>query len=164
MKLWVIDLKYLSNDRLKKLWYDGVVAMEVFDDLDKVCYVEGYNPKHKYLNHPDLERFKKSKNPVIMIRSYLSGVLMEINKRGIDFEGNFKQLDFFHFWRHFDLFYDFVKSDYEDNKVKVSNNEVIKDFNQLKEIYKNYDNNIEWYNKINDIKEPNHYDFLFKEN
>lgn len=77
MRLWSIHPHYLDAKGLVALWREGLLAQNVL--LGKT---KGYQ------NHPQLHRFKNSKNPVGAIASYLRKVVAEANQRGYQFDQN----------------------------------------------------------------------------
>lgn len=74
MRLWSIHPKYLDSKGLVALWREGLLAKKVLAGRTK-----------GYKNHPQLERFKKHKNPSAAINAYLSEVLKEARVRGYSF-------------------------------------------------------------------------------
>jgi hypothetical protein len=75
MRIWSIHPKYLDKKGLVALWREGLLAKAVLEGKTK-----------GYKNHPQLERFKKSKDPVPLINVYLCFVLKEALKRGCNFD------------------------------------------------------------------------------
>lgn len=74
MRLWSISLKYLDAKGLVALWREALLAKNVLEGKTK-----------GYKNHPQLIRFKKSSNPIIMINIYLKFVYEEASSRGYKF-------------------------------------------------------------------------------
>jgi len=74
MRLWSIHPKYLDKRGLVALWREGLLAKKVLEGKTK-----------GYKNHPQLQRFKESKNPLLAINSYLYFVWKEAKKRGYNF-------------------------------------------------------------------------------
>lgn len=74
MRIWSIHPSYLDSKGLVALWREALLAKHV---------LEGKSAG--YRNHPQLERFKKSKNPVEAIDQYLSNVYDEAVKRNFNF-------------------------------------------------------------------------------
>ncbi|MBN2654844.1 MAG: hypothetical protein JXR79_07000 [Nitrospirae bacterium] len=74
MRLWTIHPKYLDQKGLTALWREALLAKAVLSGNTK-----GY--KH----HPQLERFRKSPDPVKAINLYLSTVCKEAEARGYSF-------------------------------------------------------------------------------
>ena len=75
MRLWSLHPKYLDTKGLVALWREALLAQKVLAGKTK-----------GYRNHPQLDRFKKHKNPPAMIGSYLEGVLEEAQRRGYSFD------------------------------------------------------------------------------
>lgn len=73
MRLWSIHPKYLDVKGLVALWREGLLAKKAIIS------------KTRYFNHPQLTRFKNTKNPVLKINTYLYYVLEEALKRGYNF-------------------------------------------------------------------------------
>jgi len=74
MRIWSIHPEYLDARGLVALWRETLLAQNVL--LGKT---KGYK------NHPQLERFKNSINPVGAVASYLRRVADEADKRGYNF-------------------------------------------------------------------------------
>ena len=74
MRLWSIHPQYLDAVGLVALWREGLLAQKVL-----VGKTKGYK------NHPQLERFKKHKDPLKAISFYLYEVFKEAFKRGYSF-------------------------------------------------------------------------------
>lgn len=70
MRLWSIHPQYLDSKGLVALWREGLLAQKVLLGSTK-----------GYTNHPQLMRFKKTKNPVGAIADYLRCVADEADKR-----------------------------------------------------------------------------------
>jgi hypothetical protein len=75
MRLWSIHPAYLDPQGLVALWRETLLAQHVLLGLTK-----GY--KH----HPQLDRFKHSKNPPQLIATYLWAIHDEATKRGYTFD------------------------------------------------------------------------------
>lgn len=75
MRIWSIHPKYLDAKGIVALWREALLAKHVL--LGKT---KGYK------NHPQLNRFKKLKNPPDAINLYLRHVLEEANQRGYKFD------------------------------------------------------------------------------
>ena len=75
MRLWSVHPKYLDAKGLVALWREGLLAKNVLEGNTK-----GY--KH----HPQLLRFKNTKNPVDAINTYLKHVHDEASDRGYNFD------------------------------------------------------------------------------
>lgn len=75
MRLWSIHPKYLDSKGLVALWREGLLAQKVIQGMTK-----------GYINHPQLIRFKNTKNPEGAIASYLRGVITESVNRKYKFD------------------------------------------------------------------------------
>lgn len=75
MRLWSIHPKYLDARGLTALWREGLLARKVLMGETK-----------GYKNHPQLERFKSTAEPVAALDHYLSYVLEAARQRGYDFD------------------------------------------------------------------------------
>lgn len=75
MRIWSLHPKYLDAKGIVALWRETLLAKNVLQNKTK-----GY--KH----HPQLDRFKKSKEPVAAINLYLGYVYEEAVKRGYNFD------------------------------------------------------------------------------
>ena len=75
MRLWSIHPKYLDSKGLVALWREGLLAQKVLQGMTK-----------GYKNHPQLKRFKNTKNPEGAIAGYLRGVLEEAVVRNYKFD------------------------------------------------------------------------------
>jgi len=71
MRLWSIHPKYLDVKGLTACWREGLLAQDVL-----LSRTVGYK------NHPQLERFKKTSDPVYTICNYLYTIYDEAKKRG----------------------------------------------------------------------------------
>ncbi|WP_289054639.1 pyrimidine dimer DNA glycosylase/endonuclease V [Carboxylicivirga marina] len=75
MRIWSIHPKYLDTKGLIALWRETLLARKVLNGKTK-----------GYTNHPQLERFKHTNNPLKYIDKYLEFVFDEANKRGYHFD------------------------------------------------------------------------------
>lgn len=75
MRIWSLHPKYLDTQRLVSAWREGLLAKKV---------LQGKTTGYK--NHPQLDRFKKLKNPVQAINKYLAAIYAESIARGYDFD------------------------------------------------------------------------------
>lgn len=75
MRLWSIHPKYLDTKGLLAVWREGLLAKKVLEGKTK-----------GYKNHPQLERFKKSKYPIACINAYLYEILLEAKRRDYNFD------------------------------------------------------------------------------
>lgn len=76
MRLWTVHPRHLDARGLVALWREGLLARAVLR-----------NKTRGYRNHPQLERFKASPDPVGTINAYLAAVLDEATRRGYRFDG-----------------------------------------------------------------------------
>ena len=77
MRIWSIHPKYLDNKRLVAVWRESLLARAVLGGKTKA-----------YKNHPQLIRFKNSKNPLLFINSYLYYIYQESVKRNFKFNAS----------------------------------------------------------------------------
>lgn len=77
MRLWSLHPQYLDRQGLLALWREALLAKKVLEGKTK-----------GYKNHPQLFRFKKTKNPLKAINAYLFYILKEAEKRGYKFSKN----------------------------------------------------------------------------
>jgi len=77
MRLWSIHPKYLDAKGLVALWREALLAQNV---------LLGNTVGYKF--HPQLNRFKKTKNPEGAIASYLRGIEKEARRRSYNFDGS----------------------------------------------------------------------------
>ena len=75
MRLWSIHPKYLDTKGLVALWREGLLAQKVLQGRTK-----------GYRFHPQLDRFKDTKNPVSSIGAYLYHVFLESKERNYNFQ------------------------------------------------------------------------------
>jgi hypothetical protein len=75
VRLWSVHPKYLDARGLVALWREALMAQSVL-----LGNTKGYR------NHPQLERFKSSADPVAAIGSYLRVVYREACRRGYNFD------------------------------------------------------------------------------
>jgi hypothetical protein len=74
MRLWTLHPRYLDTKGLLALWREGLLAQKVLAGR-----TIGYR------NHPQLERFKSQRDPVVAVATYLLSVYEEAVTRGYDF-------------------------------------------------------------------------------
>jgi hypothetical protein len=74
MRIWSLHPSYLDTKGLVALWRETLLAKHVLEGKTK-----------GYKNHPQLERFKKSSNPLDSINHYLLEVYKEAVKRNYHF-------------------------------------------------------------------------------
>jgi hypothetical protein len=75
MRIWTIHPKYLDPQGLVALWREALLAQKVLRGL-----TQGYR------FHPQLERFRAQREPVVSIAGYLHGVHDEAARRGYQFD------------------------------------------------------------------------------
>jgi nitroimidazol reductase NimA-like FMN-containing flavoprotein (pyridoxamine 5'-phosphate oxidase superfamily) len=75
MRLWSLHPEYLDHKGLIALWREGLLAQSV---------IKGETTGYK--NHPQLERFIKTKDPARSIASYLLEIYRESQNRGFNFD------------------------------------------------------------------------------
>jgi hypothetical protein len=76
MRIWSIHPRYLDAKGLVALWREGLLAQKVLTGKTK-----------GYRNHPQLIRFKNSRDPLALLGAYLHCVLEEANARDYSFDG-----------------------------------------------------------------------------
>ena len=74
MRLWTIHPEYLDRKGLLAVWREGLLAKKVLEGKTK-----------GYKNHPQLNRFKKQKEPLEAINAYLYQIFLEAQRRGYRF-------------------------------------------------------------------------------
>lgn len=75
MRIWSLHPKYLDAKGLIALWRETLLAKHV---------LEGKTSGYK--NHPQLDRFRKSKKPIETINQYLAEIYVEACNRGYNFD------------------------------------------------------------------------------
>lgn len=75
MRIWSLHPKYLDTKGLVALWRETLLAKKVLE-----------GSTIGYRNHPQLKRFKKSKEPLLFINNYLFHVWEEATKRNYNFD------------------------------------------------------------------------------
>ncbi|MFA5382302.1 MAG: pyrimidine dimer DNA glycosylase/endonuclease V [Candidatus Micrarchaeia archaeon] len=75
MRLWSIHPKYLDKIGLIALWRESLLAKKVLKNQTK-----------GYKNHPQLIRFKKNKDKILMINTYLYYIQKEAENRKYNFD------------------------------------------------------------------------------
>lgn len=102
MRLWTIHPKYLDFIWLVSCWREWLLAKKVLQ-----------NKTIWYKNHPQLDRFKNYKHPIVAIDAYLYQIYLEAKNRWYKFnESKIK----------------FINS---EKIIWVSNNQVNYEFNHL---------------------------------
>lgn len=74
MRLWSLHPRYLDKYGLIALWREGLLAQAALNGGAK-----------GYQNHPQLNRFKQTENPLSAIGSYLSFIVSEALSQGYKF-------------------------------------------------------------------------------
>lgn len=77
MRIWSLHPSLLDTKGLVALWRETLLAKHVLEGKTK-----------GYTNHPQLNRFKATENPIFAINYYLSEVQKEAEKRGYNFNKN----------------------------------------------------------------------------
>jgi hypothetical protein len=77
MRLWSLHPSLLDSVGLVALWREGLLAQKVL-----LGQTKGYR------SHPQLERFRTSKDPVAAISTYLWAVIDEAKIRGYNFDSS----------------------------------------------------------------------------
>jgi hypothetical protein len=77
MRLWSLNPSLLDPKGLVAVWREGLLAKNVL-----------MNKTKGYKHHPQLDRFKKTDNPVNSINLYLSYILKESKRRNYSFDGS----------------------------------------------------------------------------
>lgn len=75
MRLWSIHPSYLDARGLVALWREGLLGLAVLRGNTK-----------GYRGHPQLERFRQARKPVLSLRRYLWHVYVEAEARGYRFD------------------------------------------------------------------------------
>ncbi|MFP3064789.1 MAG: pyrimidine dimer DNA glycosylase/endonuclease V [Sulfolobus sp.] len=75
MRLWSIHPSYLDTKGLLGVWREGLLAQKVLMGLTR-----------GYRNHPQLIRFKATKDPVTYLGNYLYFIYLEGERRGYNFK------------------------------------------------------------------------------
>ncbi len=74
VRLWTIHPKYLDAKGLVALWREALLAQKVLQGRTR-----------GYRHHPQLLRFRTTRNPAAAVASYLAAVLAESVRRGYRF-------------------------------------------------------------------------------
>lgn len=77
MRIWTLHPKYLDAKGLVALWRETLLAQAVL-----------LGQTRGYTNHPQLNRFKATADPVAAIASYLEVVAAEAVRRGYHFDAS----------------------------------------------------------------------------
>jgi len=77
MRLWSVHPKYLDRQGLLALWREALLAQAVLAGKTR-----GYG------SHPQLERFKRTRDPLAAIGAYLRHIYSESARRGYSFDSS----------------------------------------------------------------------------
>lgn len=77
MRIWSLHPKYLDAKGLVVLWRESLLAQKVLQGKTK-----------GYKNHPQLERFKRQRDPIAAIATYLQEVAEEAKRRRYNFDSS----------------------------------------------------------------------------
>ena len=77
MRLWSIHPEYLDAKGLVALWREGLLAQKVLQ-----------GETAGYRNHPQLVRFRNTRNPLGAIATYLRAIFDEAERRGYHFNSD----------------------------------------------------------------------------
>jgi len=75
MRLWSIHPRYLDSKGLVACWREGLLARKVLRGETR-----------GYRQHPQLERFRASRSPLVFIDTYLKAMVDEADRRGYCFD------------------------------------------------------------------------------
>jgi hypothetical protein len=75
MRLWSLHPGYLDAKGLIACWREGLLARKVL-----------LNQTRGYKNHPQLERFRQTADPIVFIDTYLRAICDEAILRGYKFD------------------------------------------------------------------------------
>jgi len=75
MRLWSIHPRYLDSKGLVACWREGLLARKVLRGETR-----------GYRQHPQLERFRASRSPLVFIDTYLKAIVDEADRRGYCFD------------------------------------------------------------------------------
>lgn len=75
MRIWSLHPRHLDAKGLVALWRETLLAKHVLEGKTK-----------GYRNHPQLNRFKKQKDPLVAINNYLLIIFNEAASRGYNFD------------------------------------------------------------------------------
>jgi len=74
MRLWSIHPKYLDVKGLVAVWREGLLAQKVLEGKTK-----------RYVNHPQLIRFRETSDPILYVGTYLYYIYLEGKRRNYEF-------------------------------------------------------------------------------
>ena len=75
MRIWTVHPQYLDRQGLTAVWREALLAQAVL-----------LGQTHGYRHHPQLVRFRKQRDPVAAIATYLAAVQNEATQRGYQFD------------------------------------------------------------------------------
>ena len=75
MRIWSLHPQYLDSKGLVALWRETLLAKNVLENKTK-----------GYKNHPQLHRFRQSKNALYCINHYLAEIYSEASRRNFSFD------------------------------------------------------------------------------
>ncbi len=75
MRLWSIHPKYLDAKGLVAVWREALLAQKVLEGETK-----------RYVNHPQLIRFRKTADPILYVGTYLYYIYLEGKRRNYEFD------------------------------------------------------------------------------
>ncbi len=131
MRLWSLNPKYLDRQGLLAVWREALLAKKVLEGKTK-----------GYKNHPQLIRFRESRDTLAYVDAYLYGIYLEALSRGYKFSrekiDNLKILN---------------------KKIRVNSGQLTYEFAHLLNKLKTRDS--KQFGKLKDIKRPEVH-FLFK--
>lgn len=77
MRLWSLHPSYLDAKGLVAVWREGLLAQKVL-----------LGETNGYKHHPQLRRFKNTRNPAGAVASYLRDIVNEADRRGYRFDSS----------------------------------------------------------------------------
>ncbi len=83
MRLWTLHPQYLDRQGLLAVWREGLLAKRVLEH-----WTADPEKPTGYRNHPQLDRFKTTDNPVEAITLYLAEILTESQHREYKFDSD----------------------------------------------------------------------------
>ncbi len=123
MRLWSIHPKYLDSKGLVALWREGLLARAV---------LEGNTQGYK--NHPQLIRFKKQKDPLLFLDTYLYYIYLESKNR----EYNFR--------------YEKIGTNYTEELINITKGQIEYELKHLMGKLKTRD--MKKYNELEEVESP----------
>ena len=124
MRIWSLHPQYLDSKGLVALWRESLLAQKVLMGKTK-----------GYKNHPQLNRFKNTDDPLGAIASYLKIILEEAERRKYNFNGSK------------------ISGEKFSGKISVTNKQVEYEFKHLlRKLKKRNKEKFNLYKEINKIK------------